>query len=52
MGNKLYIAINTYRNTFDIQNGAQKIDFEQENANVIEDVKEIKVWLSIVDIIC
>ena len=51
MGNNLYIAINTYRNTFDIQNGAKKIDFKKENANIIEDVREIKEWLSIVDII-
>lgn len=51
IGNKLYIGINTYRNTFDIQNGLRKVDFEQENANIIEDVKAIKDRLSIVDII-
>lgn len=51
VGNKLYIAINTYRNTFDIQNGLKDIDFEKEKTNIQEDIKEIKEWLSIVDII-
>lgn len=42
---------NTYRNTFDIQNGLKDIDFEKEKTNIQEDIKEIKEWLSIVDII-
>ena len=48
---KFLKKLNTYRNTFDIQNGLRKVDFEQENVNITEDVKAIKDWLSIVDII-